>query len=37
VSRETALAAFSHAAAIDSARFRADIDRFVDQDPAPRD
>ena len=36
VSRETALAAFSHAAAIDPARFRADIDRFVDQDPAPR-
>jgi len=36
VSRDAALAAFSRAAAIDAARFRADIDRFVDQDPAPR-
>jgi antitoxin (DNA-binding transcriptional repressor) of toxin-antitoxin stability system len=36
VSRDAALAAFSHAAPIDAARFRADIDRVVDQDPAPR-
>ncbi len=36
VSREVALATFSHAAAIDAARFRADIDRLADQNPAPR-
>lgn len=36
VSREVALAAFSHGAAIDAPRFRADIDRLANQDPAPR-
>lgn len=36
VARDAALAAFSHAAPIDAARFRADIDRLADQDPAPR-
>ncbi|MCA1698183.1 MAG: hypothetical protein LC790_04470 [Actinobacteria bacterium] len=36
VSREVALAMFSDAAAIDAARFRADIDRLADQDPSPR-
>ncbi|MBA2419569.1 MAG: hypothetical protein H0V57_00385 [Thermoleophilaceae bacterium] len=36
VSREIALAAFSSAAPVDPARFRADLDRLVDQDPAPR-
>ncbi len=36
VSREVALAAFSYASPIDAARFRADIDRLADQDPAPR-
>jgi antitoxin (DNA-binding transcriptional repressor) of toxin-antitoxin stability system len=36
VSREAALAAFSHAPPIDGARFRADIDRLADQDPVPR-
>jgi antitoxin (DNA-binding transcriptional repressor) of toxin-antitoxin stability system len=36
VSRDAALAAFSHAAPIDAARFRADIDRLADQDPTPR-
>jgi antitoxin (DNA-binding transcriptional repressor) of toxin-antitoxin stability system len=36
VSRDSALAAFSAAAPIDAARFRADIDRLADQDPAPR-
>lgn len=36
VNLETALAAFSHAAPIDAARFRADLDRSVDQDTAPR-
>jgi len=36
VSRDAALAAFSHVAPVDAARFRADIDRLVDQDPAPR-
>ncbi len=36
VSREVALAAFSHASPIDAARFRADVDRLADQDPAPR-
>jgi antitoxin (DNA-binding transcriptional repressor) of toxin-antitoxin stability system len=37
VSRESALAAFTGAARVDSTRFRADVDRLVDQDPAPRD
>jgi antitoxin (DNA-binding transcriptional repressor) of toxin-antitoxin stability system len=36
VSRDSALAAFSSAAQIDTERFRADIDRLADQDPAPR-
>jgi antitoxin (DNA-binding transcriptional repressor) of toxin-antitoxin stability system len=36
VTRDSALAAFSHAAPIDAARFRADIDRLADQDPSPR-
>jgi antitoxin (DNA-binding transcriptional repressor) of toxin-antitoxin stability system len=36
VTRDSALAAFSHAAPIDAARFRADIDRLADQDPTPR-
>jgi len=35
VSRDAALAAFSGAAPIEAARFRADLDRLVDQDPAP--
>lgn len=35
VSRDTALAAFSHAAPLDAARFRADLDGFADQDPTP--
>jgi len=36
VSRDAALAAFARAAPIDPDRFRADVDRHVDQDPAPR-
>ncbi len=36
VSRDAALAAFSHAAPIDSGQFRRDIDLLADQDPAPR-
>jgi hypothetical protein len=36
VARETALAAFATAAAIDADRFRADVDRHLDQDPTPR-
>jgi antitoxin (DNA-binding transcriptional repressor) of toxin-antitoxin stability system len=36
VSRDVALAAFSHAPSIDAARFRADVDRLAAQDPAPR-
>lgn len=36
VGRDTAQAAFSHSPAIDAARFRADVDRLVDQDPGPR-
>ncbi len=36
VSRDAALAAFSRSPAIDAARFRADLDRLADQDPAPR-
>ncbi|HEX6025214.1 MAG TPA: hypothetical protein VFZ00_24695 [Solirubrobacter sp.] len=29
-------AAFSGSAPVDAARFREDVDRFVDQDPTPR-
>jgi antitoxin (DNA-binding transcriptional repressor) of toxin-antitoxin stability system len=36
VGTDTALAAFSRAAPIDAARFRADLDRLAAQDPAPR-
>jgi antitoxin (DNA-binding transcriptional repressor) of toxin-antitoxin stability system len=36
VARETALAAFATAAAIDADQFRADIDGHLDQDPTPR-
>jgi antitoxin (DNA-binding transcriptional repressor) of toxin-antitoxin stability system len=36
VARETALAAFATAAAIDADRLRADVDRHLDQDPTPR-
>jgi prevent-host-death family protein len=36
VSREAVLRAFKGGPPIDASRFRADIDRFVDQDPAPR-
>lgn len=36
VARDTALAAFATAAAIDADRFRADVDGRVDQDPNPR-
>ncbi len=36
VSSEAVLAAFSRAAPINGARFRADLDRLADQDPAPR-
>jgi len=36
VGREVVLAAFSRAAPIDAARFRSDLDRLADQDPAPR-
>jgi len=36
VSRDAVLAAFARAAPIDAARFRADVDRLVGQDPAPR-
>jgi antitoxin (DNA-binding transcriptional repressor) of toxin-antitoxin stability system len=36
VARETALAAFATAAAIDADRFRADVDGHLDQDPTPR-
>lgn len=36
VSRDAALAAFSHAPPIDAARFRGDVDRLAAQDPAPR-
>jgi len=35
VSTKTALEAFAGAPAIDLARFRADVDAVVDQDPAP--
>jgi antitoxin (DNA-binding transcriptional repressor) of toxin-antitoxin stability system len=36
VARDIALAAFATAAAVDADRFRADLDRHVDQDPTPR-
>ena len=36
VSRDVALAAFSHAPPIDPERFRTDVDRLADQDSAPR-
>ena len=36
VSRDVALAEFAHAPRIDAGRFRADVDRLADQDPAPR-
>lgn len=36
VSRDAALAAFSHAPPIDAARFRDDVDRLAAQDPTPR-
>jgi antitoxin (DNA-binding transcriptional repressor) of toxin-antitoxin stability system len=36
VSRDAARATFSHAAPIDAARLRADLDRLADQDPTPR-
>lgn len=36
VGRDAVLAAFARAAPIDAQRFRLDIDRAVDQDPAPR-
>lgn len=36
VSREAACRAFAGAPAIDPERFRTDVDRFVDHDPAPR-
>lgn len=36
VRAEVALAAFARAAPIDSAAFRADVDRLADQDPRPR-
>lgn len=36
VSRDAALRAFAHAPAIDADEFRADVDRYAGQDPAPR-
>ncbi|MEJ7798576.1 MAG: hypothetical protein WKF42_08760 [Solirubrobacteraceae bacterium] len=36
VSRDSALRAFRHAAPLDGERFRADLDRLIDQDPTPR-
>jgi len=36
VSRDEVLRAFALAAPIDAGRFRADVDRVVDQNPAPR-
>jgi antitoxin (DNA-binding transcriptional repressor) of toxin-antitoxin stability system len=36
VAAEAALEAFGRAAPLDVNRFRADLDRFLDQDPAPR-
>lgn len=36
VSAEAAIAVFAGAPAIDSGRFREDVDALLDQDPAPR-
>jgi antitoxin (DNA-binding transcriptional repressor) of toxin-antitoxin stability system len=36
VPADVALAAFKGIARIDHRRFRADVDRFIDQDPTPR-
>ncbi|MCA1841202.1 MAG: type II toxin-antitoxin system Phd/YefM family antitoxin [Actinomycetota bacterium] len=36
VSAESAVAAFEGAPRIEAERFRTDVDRLVDQDPAPR-
>lgn len=36
VPTEAAIAAFKGAPRVDFKRFREDVDRFVDQDPAPR-
>lgn len=36
VARDTVLAAFATAPAIDPRRFREDVDRHTDQDPLPR-
>ncbi|HEY8298483.1 MAG TPA: hypothetical protein VIG32_10745 [Candidatus Baltobacteraceae bacterium] len=36
VSKARVLATFAGATPIDSERFRADLDSFVDQDPTPR-
>jgi antitoxin (DNA-binding transcriptional repressor) of toxin-antitoxin stability system len=36
VAREAAVEAFARAAPLDAQRFRTDLDRLVDQDPAPR-
>ena len=36
ITRDSALAAFAVAAAIDADRFRADVDEPLNQDPAPR-
>ena len=36
ISRAQLIAAFAGSPAIDAARFRRDIDRWMDQDPTPR-
>ena len=36
VGADAAIAAFAGAPRVDAARFRADVDRLVDQDPTPR-
>ncbi|MGI8414368.1 MAG: type II toxin-antitoxin system Phd/YefM family antitoxin [Solirubrobacteraceae bacterium] len=36
VAREAALEAFERAATLDPQRFRAELNRFTDQDPTPR-
>ncbi len=36
VARDAVVEAFARAAPIDPDRFRADLDRFADQDPTPR-
>lgn len=36
VDREAVLAIFAGAPPVDHARFREDLDRLIDQDPAPR-